>query len=249
MATKAKKIDESISEFISSIATKYKLDENDLIKQWEEKFTIQKNIQKNIPNTERVPDEVLNNSTVAVLKEFCKNRGLKVSGTKAVLISRLKGEEETPKKKTPPKKRKIISDKTAIKIEEKSTILQKLKSEVPTIEIRRNNFGNYTHPETNLVFQKDENGEVVIGHQNNDGSIGHLSKNDIQLCKKFKFKYSGIPENLNEQNEEEEIEELEDEEEEELEEIIEEIEEETDDIEEDEEEYEEEIIEYVEESE
>ena len=46
-----------------------------------------------------------------------------------------------------------------------------------------------------LVFSKlDKN---VIGKQNEDGTIIELTKNDIELCNKFKFKYI-LPENLNE---------------------------------------------------
>ncbi len=218
-----------ISRFISSIAATYELGEEDLLAQWEKQMKLEskKNksaggkkggVKKTTPlTTDPVPPEMLTGSTLVELKEFCRNRDLKVSGTKAILIARLKGEDENkPKDKAPPAKKpkKVVSDKRAAKIEGKSTVLEKLKGRAPTIEIRRDRkTGNLVHPETNLVFEGANGDHFAVGHQGDDGAVEPLTKEDIQNCKKFKFTFAAIPPNLDSKQEEGEDEEFEEEEE------------------------------------
>jgi hypothetical protein len=236
--TKVKKVsitEDQISQFICSISNKYEIGEDDLIKQWETQFKINKKSPVKKPSVEKleyidhtkpVPEEILNSSTLVELKEFCRNRGVKVSGTKANLIARLKGEEET---KTVVKKSvKITNDKKAKKIEESSVVLEQLKSRAPSFELRRNNYGNIVHPDFNLVFNKINGENTVIGTENESGKVEQLTKEDIQLCKKYKFQFIGIPEILNNTDEEVIEEEIIDDEEEEEEIIEEEIMEESD---------------------
>lgn len=248
---------EHISQFISSIASEYAIDEDKLIIEWEKHLNIKKNAgkgkgkgktagtaKKSPPKVEVTPgeltDDILENSSLAELKEYCRNRKLKVSGAKAVLIARLKGEdEEVPKKpagKTGAGKKKttkVVSDKEAKKIEEKSTVLEQIKEKATSIQIRRNNHGNLVHAETNLVFQKFDGELKAIGRQDEKGEVQSLNKEDIQNCKKLKLQYAQIPNNLDSKKEDDDEEEeiIEDEAEsiEEGEEIEEELEEEEED--------------------
>ena len=116
---------------------------------------------------------------------MCKARGHKCSGTKSVLLGRLLNKEEAPAKKKTSSKEK--------KHPEKTPVAKKLSANIPNILIRRNQFNNYEHPETGLVF--DNKDRVVIGKQNDDGTIDDLTEEDIDQCNAFKFKYK-IPVNL-----------------------------------------------------
>lgn len=125
------------------------------------------------------------------LKALCKSKGMKVSGKKDDLIQRLvKGEKKSPPKKSSPSKKKT-----------QSTIEKSIKKDIPTIQIRRNKFGNYEHAESQLVFDKDE--QVVYGKQSEtptgESEILELTKDDIETCNKFKFKYRQ-PDNLTDSN-------------------------------------------------
>ena len=74
-----------------------------------------------------------------------------------------------------------------------STIVSRLKANVPTVAIRKNSWGNHEDPQTHLVFSKES--KKVIGKQNPDGTIAELDKEDINICHKNKYEYV-IPENL-----------------------------------------------------
>lgn len=74
-----------------------------------------------------------------------------------------------------------------------SNITQKLMSKIPIRQIRKNQFGNMEHPETQLVFDGDT--KTVIGKQNDDGSVDPLTAEDIDTCNRFKFEFQ-IPDNL-----------------------------------------------------
>jgi hypothetical protein len=127
------------------------------------------------------------------LQQLCRDKGYIIKGTKSVLIQRLLG-TEIEKKKTNlsgVKKKKTKSKKSI------SDILQKIIHSSDTIHIRRNSYDNYEHPETGLVF--DTITKKVIGHQLDDGRIGGLTSQDIELCKYHNFQYE-IPETLNETN-------------------------------------------------
>jgi hypothetical protein len=129
------------------------------------------------------------------LEAICRIRKLKISGKKEELQTRIlestgqiveKKEVETPKvkvKKTPTKK-----------ITPSSSVLQKLEEKSHTYDIGRNKWNNYEHLETRFVF--DPNDKSVYGRQCDDGSVVELVRDDIELCKKYKFAYV-IPSNLN----------------------------------------------------
>jgi hypothetical protein len=206
-------IEEYLDNYINCISEKFNLDKTELKNILENP---KKNINKNVTSDVKV-DSNLNKMSKRELVELCKIKGLKYSGTKASLISYIQNGE---------KKQDIKLKK------EKNIVLNNLVSKIPEIAIRRNNFGNFAHPETDLVF--DNLSKKVIGKQKKDGTIENLNKETIELCKQYKFNYD-LPSNLNnkalnevdisnlcEEVEEEEVEEEEVEEEEVEEEEVEE---------------------------
>lgn len=190
-------IENNIQLYISLIASNYKLDENELYKLWNNngEFTVKK--------TKIVSEDILDPELMKLnkkeLSDLCKAKNLPISGTKADLIKRIIGNENN--------KGKITTSKTTSKQPE---IIKKLVEKIPTIQIRRNNFGNFEHDETRLLF--NNNTKRAYGKQNDDGSVSELTPYDIDLCHKYKFAYD-VPENLDKKDDDDEDdEELDDEE-------------------------------------
>jgi hypothetical protein len=128
------------------------------------------------------------------LKALCRSRNLKVGGKKSELIDRLLGKEEGTEKpvKASPAKEKSTKNKV-----ETSDVIKKLTANIPVLPIRKNAFGNPEHPETGLVF--DVKTESVVGRQLDDGTVATLTPEDIENCKRFKFRYI-VPENLDQKD-------------------------------------------------
>jgi hypothetical protein len=225
-----RQIDTSIQEFILTLSKNFNLDKDEIYSLWSGKKNDNiNNINNNksissIDTTDFSPER-LSKSTVAELKALCKTKGVKCTGKKDELVSRLLNKEENTqseyKTKPPPKKEK-----------KENVVIKNLAPMIPTIAIRRNAFGNLIHPETQLVF--DRINETVIGKQSDDGKVNCLTDEDIQTCKRHKFKYvlpnnldkgmdvknvkvEGLEEDEENEKEENEKEEIEDEEGEEIE--------------------------------
>jgi hypothetical protein len=258
--TLTKTINEVIQTFITKVSDKYNIDNDDLKILWNGNIVksdkiITPVINNPIQPTSDIDYEVLLKCNKAELTAMCKAHGHKCSGTKSILMNRLLGKNENDSPKT---EKKSITKKTKSSQQEavKATpVVKKLTANIPNILIRRNQYNNYEHPETGLIFNNDT--KIVIGKQNDDGSVDPLTEEDIDKCNAFKFKFK-IPIDLDskatlvdvkvdeldeEEEEEEELEEEEEEEEmvleeEEEEEVLEEDLLEDDDILEDDEEYE-----------
>ncbi len=201
--TVTKAVGEVIHTFIQQIANKYDLDSNELLVLWEGgglekkvdmKTSSKKSSVMDIPNVDNDidPDDLLKYKKPE-LQALCRQKGMKCTGTKAQLVGYLLGKEPTsatPKKATPgpSANKKTLSKKTA-----DTPVLKKLTSKIPSVIIRRNQFGNHEHPETSLVF--DKNAKKVIGKQNDDGSVEDLISEDIDICNQYKFEYI-LPDNL-----------------------------------------------------
>jgi hypothetical protein len=228
----AKTINDVINKFISEVSEKYNLDEQELKDLWGNEDFKKVKVSKKTETASKSSDSEYSKMNKNELMEICKTKGLKVSGTKNEIIERLLNGG-------------VVSSKN-----EKNTkitpcepeIIKKLVSKLPIISISRNKFGNYEHSETLFVFNNKN--KKVIGKQNADGTISNLTKDDIDMCNKYKFGFE-IPENLdtNKNGADVEIDELEEKEEEKDEEFEEEheFEEEDDDEELDDEEVEEEV--------
>ena len=219
-------IDEVIQTFITKVSSKYNLNNDELKNLWKGDYvnsTALSPVEKKTPA--EIDYNVLLRCNKAELIALCKTHGHKCSGTKSILMNRLLGKEVNTSPKPNGKSKKTKVDK---KESVKSTsVVQKLTANIPNILIRRNQFDNYEHPETGLIF--DNANKIVIGKQNDDGTVDPLNDELIDMCNAFKFKFE-IPPDLDAKStlldvkvdelteEEEEEEELEVELEEELEE-------------------------------
>lgn len=194
--TLTKTIDEVIQTFITRVSDKYNLDNDDLKSLWEGDVVKSKKPKKVVttPVDDSPPGEidheVLLKCNKAELVALCKAHGHKCSGTKSILMNRLlgKGEASTPESKPKSKSKSKSSKSSKSKAAVKATpVAKKLTAKIPNILIRRNQYNNYEHPETGLIFDNDS--KIVIGKQNDDGSVDPLTEEDIDQCNAFKFKF------------------------------------------------------------
>lgn len=185
-----KEIGKVLNKYFDLVAKKYNLDKNELRQLWdgEQKKPSRSKGSRPTSNADVDMNDLsparLHSCTVAELKALCRTHGHKVSGKKQELIDRLLSGPPEEKKKSPAKKGKTLKQ---------SDVVKKLTSEIPTISVRPNSFGNLEHPESNLVFNRKT--EKVYGRQKSDGTVIDLTEEDIEVCKKFKFLYE-LPENL-----------------------------------------------------
>jgi hypothetical protein len=225
--TVTKAVNEVINKFIKNISTKYDLDPNELLAEWEDnkistkpivnksvvnksidnKSVVNKSIDNKSLDTD-IPDNIDQNTLSQYkkteLQDLCRKRSLKCTGTKEQLIGFLLGKDATisekPTKKEETAKQKIIS----------TPVAKKLTSSIPTVAIRRNQYGNHEHPDTSFVFDKKT--KKAIGKQNEDGTVEDLTEDDIDICNQWKFSYI-LPNNLDKKTKDVKVEELDDEDE------------------------------------
>ena len=207
-----KVINDIIQLYISRVSEKYGLDKNELSSMW----STNTGLKYTAPpvNSENSQIEKLGKPE---LVELCKSKGIKHTGTKANLITRLSGaEEKIASPKATPAKKQVVSS---------APVIKKLVAKIPSVAIRRNQFGNFEHAETGFIF--DNKTQKVTGKQNDKGEVDPLTSEDINICNKYKFVYE-LPENLDKKTrlEDVQVDELEEEEEFEEEEFEEEEEEE-----------------------
>lgn len=194
-------IEKTISIFIDGVSKKFKIDKNELYKLWSsiDNKEIEFKEVEIIELCSSVKSGLLKLSK-AELIELCKSKGLKTKGTKAELAEFISNVDTDKKIETSQKK---VSPKTLSK-----PVIKKLVDQIPNIIIKRNKFNNLEHEESKLVF--DNKTQKVYGTQNPDGSVSNLTKDNINICNKYKFEYY-IPDNLDEKNDDNvEVEELDD---------------------------------------
>ena len=191
---------QEVLTFVKNFALKFQMNEADIINMWNSSTSLQLPVE--IESTSSNPDsqtfKELDKLSKLQLTELCRLRGLKVSGNKPDLISRLGGgvaPVKPPKPKTQPK----VQTKIQFQKPASLPVLQVIQTQVPNVVIRKNVYGNYEHPDTNLVF--DCVTKNVIGLQLEGGEVRSLFDEDIELCNKYKFTYV-LPMNLNKEKDE-----------------------------------------------
>ena len=117
------------------------------------------------------------------LVDICKQHGILSTGSKELVICRLA---------------KINSAKYKIEVKKvipkfQKSVISSVKKYATIINVRRNQWGNYEHLDTGLVFNQSH---LVYSRQRNDGSLVNLTPEDIETCKQYKF-YWVLPDNLN----------------------------------------------------
>lgn len=117
-------------------------------------------------NLKKKLNSLVRNCTKTELIKQCKELDFDTSGTKQDLALRL------------------------LKVDGGKSKVNQKDFENPNLvlKIEKNKFGNYTHNESNMVF--DPHTKKVIGVQQENGNVRTLNRNDIEICKKFKFQYN-----------------------------------------------------------
>lgn len=179
-------IDNTINIFINKLSTQYNIEKDELLKIWNGDI-VKKTHENTVTENKKESNNDLNSLSKTELSNICKEKGLKVSGTKAELISRINSCSDSKKVEKVEK----INNKSPPVIKK---LVEKL---IPNITIKRNKFDNFEHQETGFVFNNKT--QKVYGKQNEDGTIEDLTSEDIDLCNKYKFSYI-IPENLDKKN-------------------------------------------------
>jgi len=142
----------------------------------------------------KISSEQIMAANVAQLKAFCKSKKLPVGGKRQDLIDRLiKCQGDSQNTDT------VSSNQTTDKAKDQPKKKKRSPNRMPSIPIssihlKKNSHGNYEHPETKLVFDKES--KQVYGKQLDDGSVAALTEHDIQQCDQFKFTYV-VPETIN----------------------------------------------------
>lgn len=180
-------VSKAVTDYIEEISKTFDLDKKQLVDMWSA------NTSKLVEPIATVQcDMNLAKCTASVLKEMCKEKGVRCTGTKAELICYLSNipVPEKPKRVKKPKSPSDVKITKAVEAK-KDTIIKKIVQNIPTISIHKNQYGNFEHAETSFVFNKQKK---VIGKQNGK-IVEDLSSEDINLCNKFKFSYI-LPDNL-----------------------------------------------------
>ncbi len=196
-------LNQHIDTYINLVSSKFNLDKKELNNLWNNKAKelVQTKLpfSKGLESPVKEPTETDNlrdKMRVNLLKlnkselvEMCKTKKLKVTGTKSDLIELICNYDL----KTQPQKQSQSPPKKLSPALKDQKVIKKLVEKIPSITIKRNQFDNYEHAETKLVFNNKT--QKVYGKQNPDGSISDLTDEDINLCNKYKFQYV-IPDNL-----------------------------------------------------
>lgn len=185
-------VDSHVDAFIEKIATTYTIDRKTLRSMWDGdvKPTTDAKVPKPVQEHTPAPmksSEDLNKLSKPEIVSLCKIRGIKVTGTKQELVERLTGDKLTDKAK--PSEKKTSTAGTA----SEKQVLKMMQTRIPTIQLKKNEFGFFEHSDTKLVFDRLTN--TVIGKQNTSGNVNPITEEDIEICNKYNFKYT-IPTNL-----------------------------------------------------
>ena len=176
-------IESAIKTYIKKIASNYNINENDLYNIWNDKCSFEQTSTDSRKDVSLVAgDPVLSKLNKKELIEICKVKNLIVSGTKNDLIKRITDSESSKNKSM-----------ESFLPKGENNIIKNLTSKIQSIQIKRNNFGNFEHAETKFLFNNTT--KKVYGKQNDDGTVSELTTDDINICHKYKFAYD-IPENL-----------------------------------------------------
>ena len=150
-----------VKTYINKISQKYNIKINDLTEKYTENLSLKEKLQK---------------LSVKQLKEICKQKKVKCTGKKSILIDN------------------ILENNAVKEVKPKNVILDNISKNIKVIVIKRNQFNNFEHLQTSLVF--DNKTKKVIGKQNINGTIDSLTQTDIEICRDNQFSYI-IPDNLN----------------------------------------------------
>ena len=210
-------VDDTVGKYIRLISSKYNLNYDDLLREWsgtpqkaspKQPLVVKPLVVKPLVvqplgvveskcQSSEESSEALMKLTKQELHEKCKKAGVRSSGTKNDLVKYLLSSKSQTKintikiKEPPPFVSQLLEQEKKETVS--NQIVKKISTSVPVIDIRRNKFNNYEHVHTGFVFNNLS--KKVIGKQNTDGTVSDLTKEDINICNKYKFKFV-LPSNL-----------------------------------------------------
>ena len=198
-------VEKVVFSYIDTVVNKYDLNSDELYRLWGEKCeaiyetkTQKSSPKKDVPTSNEADvDDLspkrLSGASKKELQALCRYHGYKVTGNKDILKNRLLGKDPDGKSR----KSSVASVKKSKKQTpppEQKEIVKKVQAQIPSVSVRRNEHGNFVHPESGLLFDRDS--QKIVGRQLDDGTIiKQLTDEDIQVCKRFKFAYD-LPQNL-----------------------------------------------------
>ena len=145
--------DKIIIDLLTKVAEKFSLDKKAVIEMYSGNSatipttTSPVSTPKAAIETKAV-DSSLQSLTRLELVNKCKEKGLKVSGTKVELIARLSDSGSAPVKAVASKSTSSVKSSQS----KTPVVIQKIMENMSEKLIVRNSFGNYEHSETNLVM-------------------------------------------------------------------------------------------------
>jgi len=218
-------IDATVQKYIKLISTKHNLNYDELLREWTTRPTSSptqivsatptptptptqtrpktppKKVVTGVVESKSDTTESLINLTKQELQERCKKAGVRSSGTKNDLIKYLTENKSQTKinsisTKPPPFVQQIQQEEKRMEEQKKAVVnpvVKKISATIPLINIRRNKFNNFEDINTGFVF--DNLSKKVIGKQSANGTVLELTKEDINICNKYKFQFV-LPSNL-----------------------------------------------------
>jgi hypothetical protein len=199
---------------------------NDLINLWDEWTTNEKPAPK-VPEVTKTVNQVLmdekKEKSVSKAKsssqpaesgcQYVSSRGdnkgkacggkiSQSSTTKKYCSKHLKQEKENETKSPPKESAKTKKSKDEFTPSTKEELKKKIEERKPTINVMRNQWGNYEHSDTHIILDKETH--MAVGKQSSDGKILPLSADDIEMCKVLNFKYK-IPDTISSSSSKKEI--------------------------------------------
>jgi hypothetical protein len=124
------------------------------------------------------------------LGEMCPNRVSTESKTGNYCKRHIGNEDNNKEKKSKAKAKTVKNNKTKKQqelAETENKVIKKLNDAKPQVVIKRNSHGNYEHPETRLVMDRES--KKIMGKQQDDGTVSQLTSEDIDNCKLWKLSY------------------------------------------------------------
>ena len=189
MSSFANEFTRIIDSYITKISDTYSIPANELKNLWCGDTKVVSKAPPVINDVLKMPvlpkSAELESLGKAELAAHCKTRGLKISGTKAELIQRLTGEAPTLSA-TPTTKAPAVKKVPVPEVEPKIKSL--IQATQASYRITKNEFQNYWHAESGLVYDKPS--MLFVGRQMPSGTIAPLNDEDIETCNRFKFKYT-----------------------------------------------------------
>ena len=189
-------IDKYVSELFEKLVIVKGLNRTELDNIWSEITGTAPVAVGTAPVTSSIDPSKIMGATVPELKAMCKANKLSTGGKKQDLIDRLVS--MVNKGSIGASTQDNVTDESQVAVPSAPKKKKRSPNRMPnipisSIQIKKNDHGNYEHPETKLIFDKES--KQVIGKQQDDGTISTLTEEDIQQCDQFKFTYK-IPEKI-----------------------------------------------------